>query len=195
MLDMIHQEIANRETIVTGGAENRNLHKSLHPSGLAIDIRTKDLQQRQASALHTSIDTTLGSCYDVVLESNHIHIEYDINNGRCSTSNPDLGLSLLERDSRVIGDYIQFVLETGVNNVSIRVSNDSRRVDIWFNRQDSFPTSREQEVRATDHVRQQGGEIGGTSSNQQRVHVDSSSDSTYGCVQCHGVPDHSLFAI
>lgn len=84
VLDQIHQEVANRDAIITGGVEERSLVGSLHPEGLAIDLRTRDLHVNQALSIVRLLRQALGDCYDVILESNHIHIEYDEHNGRCS---------------------------------------------------------------------------------------------------------------
>lgn len=84
-LDQITQEILKRDTIITSGVETRSGYRSLHPEGLAIDIRTRDATKDQAQQIVHRIAETVGPCYDVILESNHIHIEYDTHNGRCST--------------------------------------------------------------------------------------------------------------
>ncbi len=51
--------------------------RTLHPSGHAVDIRTRDMTSGQAAALARRIDASLPSSYDVVLKSDHIHTEYD----------------------------------------------------------------------------------------------------------------------
>lgn len=54
---------------------------SLHYSGNAIDIRTRNIPGgytgEKAKLIHAAIKARLGKEFDVVLESNHIHIEYD----------------------------------------------------------------------------------------------------------------------
>lgn len=54
---------------------------SKHPDGDAIDIRTKHLQGgyvgAQAQRIYEKLKKRLAPLFDVVLEHNHIHIEYD----------------------------------------------------------------------------------------------------------------------
>lgn len=84
VLDEIHKRVANRETIITDANSPRK-GRSLHPVGNAIDIRSRDLQKGTVLRLVSSIRKTLGNCFDVLLESDHIHIEYDRKNGRCGS--------------------------------------------------------------------------------------------------------------
>lgn len=67
--------------IVTSGHDT-NLHKSnsLHYKGLALDIRLPSFYNPSPnldSSVVESIKNALGSEYDVVLETNHIHVEFD----------------------------------------------------------------------------------------------------------------------
>lgn len=62
-------------TWTTGG---KHMEGSLHPSGNAVDfVLTPMFKAEIAGALRRR----LGSDFDVVLESNHIHIEYDPKRG------------------------------------------------------------------------------------------------------------------
>jgi hypothetical protein len=56
---------------------NDGIHKkgSKHYENNAIDIRTRDMINRTLT--QKQIAYTLGKDYDVILESDHIHIEYD----------------------------------------------------------------------------------------------------------------------
>lgn len=75
-----------REAVITSGTEaadnEGNLYHSagsLHYSGLAIDLRTRyfnDGGQAAAGLLRERL-RTFGPGFQVVLESNHIHVEYD----------------------------------------------------------------------------------------------------------------------
>jgi hypothetical protein len=56
---------------------------SLHPSGLAADLRTHDFTAAIATNVATALRTILSPFgFDVVLESDHIHVEYDPKAGR-----------------------------------------------------------------------------------------------------------------
>ena len=50
--------------------------KSLHPHGHAIDVRTRDLNHLQKSALLVLLIQYLGNDYDVIEYDTHFHIEY-----------------------------------------------------------------------------------------------------------------------
>lgn len=61
-------------TSVTDHAVGRS-KSSRHKSGLAFDLRTYNLQSPELTA--ESIRDSLGNEFDVVLESDHIHVEWD----------------------------------------------------------------------------------------------------------------------
>ena len=67
------------DMVITSGTELGDFRKkgSKHLSGQAIDIRTHGLDRELVYDLTTFIQDALGTDYDVVLESNHIHIEFD----------------------------------------------------------------------------------------------------------------------
>lgn len=63
-------------------AEDSDLHKStsLHYKGKAVDIRLPSFYNPKPNlddAVCGSLRNALGAEYDVVLEANHIHVEYD----------------------------------------------------------------------------------------------------------------------
>lgn len=66
-----------QELVITSGLEGEHKKDSKHYTGEAIDVRTWDLVNKQDCC--TRIREALGDEYDVVLESSHIHIEYDPN--------------------------------------------------------------------------------------------------------------------
>jgi len=53
------------------------MRNSLHYKGLAIDLRTRDLKSGVAEKLIRLLKEKLGRSYDIVLEPDHIHLEYD----------------------------------------------------------------------------------------------------------------------
>lgn len=59
---------------VTSALDGKHGRGSLHYVGLAVDLRTRDIMAPEAKAL--SLGKELGAQYDVVLESNHIHVEF-----------------------------------------------------------------------------------------------------------------------
>jgi len=59
---------------ITSGNDGKHMKKSLHYENKAIDIRCKNMKYPVGTTLR--IRKTLGHNYDVILEENHIHIEY-----------------------------------------------------------------------------------------------------------------------
>jgi len=49
---------------------------SLHYVGFAIDLRTRDMSASMAEIITQKLKEALGDQYDVVLEKDHIHIEF-----------------------------------------------------------------------------------------------------------------------
>ena len=62
------------ELVITSTYGGNHLPCSLHYANLAIDIR---LPKKNLKEIVTEIKDILGKDYDVVLERDHIHIEYD----------------------------------------------------------------------------------------------------------------------
>lgn len=65
-----------KDFVITSGTEGRHSAGSLHYSGAAIDIRTRHLSEAQKRAVSARIIGALTHEYDVVLERDHLHIEF-----------------------------------------------------------------------------------------------------------------------
>lgn len=64
--------------VITSGVEGTHKRQSAHYSGRAIDIRTNNLPTTvDLKKLVADAQTALGVDFDVVLESDHIHLEWD----------------------------------------------------------------------------------------------------------------------
>lgn len=64
--------------IVTSGTDGHHKIDSKHYTGDALDFRIRHVDQYQLRAIMIDIDIALpGKIFDVVLESDHIHVEYD----------------------------------------------------------------------------------------------------------------------
>jgi hypothetical protein len=75
-LDMIAWrvwEIEHEELVVTSTYEGSHSEGSLHYADLAVDIRG----HKNAMQVMVKLRKELGKDYDIVFESDHIHIEYD----------------------------------------------------------------------------------------------------------------------
>lgn len=65
------------ELVITSGVDGKHGDGSLHYSGLALDYRTSTLGG-YATMVYTKVRALLKPLgYDVVLESDHMHVEYD----------------------------------------------------------------------------------------------------------------------
>ena len=62
------------ELVITSTYEGNHGAGSLHYANQAYDIRMPD---KETTALSLELMTVLGSDFDVVIERDHIHIEYD----------------------------------------------------------------------------------------------------------------------
>ena len=69
-------EGTNRDVTVTSGRGGKHSRQSKHYSGHAVDLRTRDLNESQISAVHKLLIAALPD-FDVVRERDHIHLEYD----------------------------------------------------------------------------------------------------------------------
>lgn len=63
--------------VLTSGKDGVHKRQSLHDIGLAGDFRTRQLRDEIKATIVTEIQKELGPEYEVLLESDHIHIEYD----------------------------------------------------------------------------------------------------------------------
>lgn len=61
--------------VITSISDSKHSRTSLHYVGYAIDIRIRDLHE-QPENLVEALRSFLPDCYDIILESDHIHLEY-----------------------------------------------------------------------------------------------------------------------
>ena len=73
----VYKDIANKECVITSVSDGKHSTKSLHYSGFAVDLRINNITVLEAKAVLLSLQSKLGDNYDVVLEIDHIHLEYD----------------------------------------------------------------------------------------------------------------------
>jgi hypothetical protein len=62
--------------MLTSGIEGSHGRASLHFAGCAVDLRTLNVPTEKLQPLVERIRAALGADFDVVLESNHIHAEF-----------------------------------------------------------------------------------------------------------------------
>ena len=70
-------ESGGYECVITSAFDGVHKQDSLHYIGRALDFRTRHLTDPLAFNIATAIRRALGPDFDVVLEEDHIHIEYD----------------------------------------------------------------------------------------------------------------------
>ena len=71
-----------QELVITSGVDGRHKRASAHASGRAFDVRIWTLRaENTVTAATKSLKAALGSEFDVVEESDHIHIEWDPKTG------------------------------------------------------------------------------------------------------------------
>ena len=67
---------AGHDLMVTACVDGKHMTGSLHYAGAAIDLRTRDVVPADVQKLITQIKTCLGDDFDVLLEVDHLHIEF-----------------------------------------------------------------------------------------------------------------------
>ena len=66
----------NTEMVITSVNDSRHSTTSLHYAGCAVDLRTRTLPEGTAGDVARAIKAKLTKDFDVILESDHIHLEY-----------------------------------------------------------------------------------------------------------------------
>lgn len=66
-----------KNMVITSANDGKHKEGSLHYKNLALDIRTRHLEKDEIQIVLNYLRNKLGGDYDVILESDHIHIEYD----------------------------------------------------------------------------------------------------------------------
>lgn len=74
----IYSTKAGARCVITSGSDGKHGPNSLHYKGKALDIRTNSLRPDQVHPIYISLKECLGEQFDVVLESDHIHVEFDV---------------------------------------------------------------------------------------------------------------------
>lgn len=61
---------------LTAAIDGKHMAGSLHYAGCAVDLRTRDIPPDKLAPLRQAIQDRLGQDFDVVLEGDHFHVEY-----------------------------------------------------------------------------------------------------------------------
>lgn len=73
LLEELAPETKSGDVVITSGVDSHTEGK--HPTGRAIDVRTRDMDPGEARVLAKSLQARLGSGWTVLVESDHIHIQ------------------------------------------------------------------------------------------------------------------------
>lgn len=65
------------DIVITSGTDGKHMKGSKHYSGDALDLRRSNIPTKLLDTYLTRLRGRLGEDYDVVLEKDHIHVEYD----------------------------------------------------------------------------------------------------------------------
>lgn len=74
----VYREKVGMVCVITSASDGKHGPNSLHYSGKALDLRMNSLRPEQIHPVYVALKTALGEQFDVVLESDHIHVEWDV---------------------------------------------------------------------------------------------------------------------
>ena len=66
------------DCVITSANDSKHGPNSLHYKGQALDLRTRHMNGQGLQAVYHKLKEELGEQFDVVLESDHIHLEWDV---------------------------------------------------------------------------------------------------------------------
>jgi hypothetical protein len=66
-----------QELVVTSALDGEHSAGSLHYFGYALDFRTRYFDEQTVKELADNLRNKLGSHYDVIIHSTHMHVEYE----------------------------------------------------------------------------------------------------------------------
>lgn len=69
-------EEAGHDFVITACVDGKHMAGSFHFAGAAIDVRTRDLPPADVPKVLARIKACVGDDFDVLLEADHIHIEF-----------------------------------------------------------------------------------------------------------------------
>jgi len=73
--DMVYSEFG-KELVITSINDSKHKFSSLHYAGAAADLRTRYFDSETVKKVVSKIKSKLNIDYDVILENDHIHIEF-----------------------------------------------------------------------------------------------------------------------
>ena len=73
--DRLYKKAGAKEVVITSMNDSKHMKGSKHYCGNAADLRIWNV--RSPEKVCRTLGVSLGDDYDVILEHNHIHLEYD----------------------------------------------------------------------------------------------------------------------
>lgn len=76
-LDSVRMSVFGKSLVITSGNDGEHMKSSKHYTDDAVDVRTRDLNTQEKDLFTKIAQTMLGNQFQVILEKDHLHIEYD----------------------------------------------------------------------------------------------------------------------
>jgi len=77
VVECVWQTYGFHECVITSGNDGKHMDTSLHYKGLALDFRTWHIKPDSLVKMAADVRAKLGLDYDVVIETDHLHVEFD----------------------------------------------------------------------------------------------------------------------
>lgn len=77
LMMMAVSEVLGDKAVITSGIDGKHMLGSKHFVGHALDFRTRDLSPASLDLVAKAIKERLSVDFDVILEENHLHVEWD----------------------------------------------------------------------------------------------------------------------
>ena len=70
-------QVYGADAVLTSGRGDKHGQYSHHFKGLAIDLRSRDIDKTKHESVREHLQSMLGGDYQVIAEKDHFHIEFD----------------------------------------------------------------------------------------------------------------------
>lgn len=77
VVDQVYAANGITACVITSGDDGKHKVNSKHYVGRALDFRTRDFTVAKADKIRAEAQAALGRDFDIVLEPDHIHAEFD----------------------------------------------------------------------------------------------------------------------
>jgi hypothetical protein len=77
VMDQTYQANGINVCVITSGDDGTHKRQSKHYDGDALDFRTRDMTRDRAIKIVAEVRASLGRDFDVILEDDHVHGEWD----------------------------------------------------------------------------------------------------------------------